>query len=58
VKSVKNKWKDRAFAAGVNRAEIELSAQVFGVELWEHIGNVILAMRTIAPQLGLVGELH
>jgi len=56
VKSVKKKWKDRAFAAGVNREEIEQSAQVFGVELWEHVGNVILAMRRIAPQLGLVGQ--
>lgn len=56
VKSVKKKWKDRAFAAGVNREEIERSAQDFGIELWEHVGNVILAMRQIAPQLGLVGE--
>jgi predicted hydrolase (HD superfamily) len=56
VKSVKKKWKDRAFAAGVNREEIEQSAQDFGVELWEHVGNVILAMRRIAPQLGLAGE--
>jgi putative nucleotidyltransferase with HDIG domain len=53
VSSVKKKWKDRTFAAGVNRAEIEKSAKEFGVELWEHVGNVITAMRTIAPQLGL-----
>jgi putative nucleotidyltransferase with HDIG domain len=56
VSSVKKKWKDRAFAAGANRNEIEESAAEFGVELWEHVGNVILAMRKIAPELGLVGN--
>ena len=56
VKSIRKKWKDRAFAAGANREEIEQSAREFGVELWEHVGNVILAMRRIAPQLGLAGE--
>jgi putative nucleotidyltransferase with HDIG domain len=55
--SVKKKWKDRAFAAGADRAEMERAAAEFGVELWEHVGNVILAMRTIAPELGLVGTL-
>ena len=53
VKSVKKKWKDRAFAAGANREEIEQGALEFGVDLWEHVGNVITAMRRIAPQLGL-----
>jgi predicted hydrolase (HD superfamily) len=52
AKSVKKKWKDRAFAAGVDREEIEKAAAEFGVELWEHVNNVILAMREIAPQLG------
>lgn len=51
--SVKKKWKDRAFAAGANREEIARAAEEFGVELWEHVGNVILAMRRIAPELGL-----
>jgi putative nucleotidyltransferase with HDIG domain len=55
--SVKKKWKDKTFAAGANRAEIEKSAAEFGIELWEHVGNVILAMRRIAPELGLVGNL-
>jgi predicted hydrolase (HD superfamily) len=50
--SVKKKWKDKAFAAGANREEIAQAAADFGVELWEHVGNVILAMRTIAPDLG------
>jgi putative nucleotidyltransferase with HDIG domain len=53
--SVKKKWKDHAFAAGANREEISKAAQEFGIELWEHVGNVILAMRTIAPELGLAG---
>ena len=53
--SVKKKWKDRAFAAGANRDEIAKAAQEFDIELWEHVSNVILAMRTIAPRLGLTG---
>jgi putative nucleotidyltransferase with HDIG domain len=56
ARSVKKKWKDRAFAAGANREEIEQGAREFGIELWEHVGNVIEAMRRIAPQLGLDGE--
>ena len=55
AKSVKKKWKDRAFAAGANRVEIERATEEFGVELWEHVDNVIRAMRPIAPQLGLSG---
>jgi putative nucleotidyltransferase with HDIG domain len=55
--SVKKKWKDRAFAAGANRDEISKAAQEFNIELWEHVGNVIQAMRTIAPELGLAGEI-
>lgn len=53
VKSVKKKWKDKAFAAGVNRQEVEHAVEDFGVELWEHVSNVIQAMQTIAPELGL-----
>jgi len=53
--SVKKKWKDRAFAAGANRDEIAKATQEFGVDLWEHVSTVILAMRTIAPELGLAG---
>ena len=55
--SVKKKWKDRAFAAGANREEIEKAAAEFGVPLWEHVDNVILAMQRIAPELGLEGNL-
>lgn len=56
VKSVKKKWKDKSFAAGANRAEMEQGAEEFGVELWEHVGNVIEAMKVVAPELGLAGE--
>lgn len=56
VSSVKKKWKDKAFAAGANRAEIEHTTAEFGLELWEHVGNVIQAMRRIAPELGLAGR--
>ena len=52
VSSVKKKWKDKAFAAGANREEIAQAAQDFGMELWDHVGNVIQAMRGIAPELG------
>ncbi len=55
--SVKKKWKDKAFAAGANRDEIQKAAAEFGIELWEHVGNVIMSMRSIAPELGLVGNL-
>jgi predicted hydrolase (HD superfamily) len=53
--SVKKKWKDRAFAAGANREEIAKATQEFGIDLWEHVNNVILAMRTISADLGLAG---
>jgi putative nucleotidyltransferase with HDIG domain len=56
--SVKKKWKDRAFAAGANRDEISRAVEAFGIELWEHTDNVILALRGIAPELGLEGELR
>src|SRR5512134_1421345 len=55
--SVKKKWKDKAFAAGTSRPEMEEAAKDFGVELWEHVGNIIQAMRRIAPELELEGNL-
>jgi predicted hydrolase (HD superfamily) len=51
--SVKKKWKDKSFAAGTNRELMAQAAQDFGVELWEHVGNVATAMRRIATELGL-----
>ncbi len=55
-KSVKKKWKDKSFAAGVNREEIEEAAKDFEVDLWVHVGNVIKAMDLIAEDLGLDGQ--
>ena len=55
VKSVRKKWKDKAFAAGVSRADIELGAQELGLDLWVHVQNVIDAMRVVASELGLGG---
>jgi len=56
--SVKKKWKDKAFAAAINREEIAANTQVYGVEIWQHVDNVILAMRKISPQLDLEGSLN
>jgi putative nucleotidyltransferase with HDIG domain len=55
VKSIKNKWKDKAFAAGAKREEMEEATAEFGVELWEHAGNVLAAMQANADELGLRG---
>ena len=55
VKSVKKKWKDKSFASGANRDEIEQGAEEFGIDLWEHVANVIKAMDSIAEQLDLAG---
>ncbi len=56
--SVKKKWKDKAFAAGANRTEISQATEEFGMDLWEHTDNIILALRRIAPVLGLEGNLQ
>lgn len=54
-KSVKKKWKDKRFAAGVNREVIEKGAQMLGVELSELITDTIEGMKTVAEQIGLSG---
>jgi len=53
LKSVKKKWKDKAFAAPVNREEIEQAATRLGVTLDQHIQIVLDAMKENADQLGL-----
>lgn len=54
LKSVRKKWKDKAFAAAVNREEIERAAAELGVDLWEeHVPLVLEAMQGIAAELGL-----
>jgi len=57
IKSVRKKWKDRAFAAAVNREEIQQAAEALGVDLWEHVGVVLNAMQGIAGEIGLDGQL-
>jgi len=56
LKSVKKKWKDKSFAAGVNRADIEEGAADLEIELSEHIAVVLEAMQSIADELGLAGS--
>jgi putative nucleotidyltransferase with HDIG domain len=53
LKSVKKKWKDKLFAAAVNREEIENGAEKLGVPLDEHIQIVLDAMKANATALGL-----
>ncbi len=55
-KSVKKKWKDKAFARGVNRGDIERGAGELGVPLDEHIAFSLDAMKTVSEELGLAGE--
>ncbi len=56
AKSVKKKWKEKSFAAGVNRQIIEKGAALLGMELDELINDAILGMRAVADQIGLKGE--
>jgi putative nucleotidyltransferase with HDIG domain len=56
AKSVKKKWKDKRFAAGVDRELIKNGAAMLGVELTELITDTILGMREAAEELGLKGD--
>jgi putative nucleotidyltransferase with HDIG domain len=55
AKSVKKKWKDKRFAAGVNRDIIENGAKMLDVELNELITDTIMGMREVAADIGLAG---
>lgn len=55
-KSVKKKWKQKSFAAGVNREVIEKGAMMLGVELSSLIEDVIMGMREVADEIGLKGN--
>ncbi len=64
VSSIRKKWKTRAFAAGVDRDHVEavtadFARECFGgkLELWEHIGNVLVAMQAAAAEMDLDGRL-
>ena len=52
-KSVRKKLKQPSFAAGVHRDEVYAGAELLGLELDEHIANVVAALQPIAPELGL-----
>jgi len=63
VSSVKKKWKDRSFAAGVHRDEAQKAIEDFSracfngqLDLWQHVGNVLVAMQGIARELQLDGQ--
>ncbi len=55
VSSVRKKMKTKGFAAGVNRDDLYKGAEELGIDLDEHIANVIQAMSSVADTLGLVG---
>ena len=57
VKSVNKKWKDKSFAAGVDRSIIEKGAQMLGMERSELITETIMGMRRVAEEIGLKGNL-
>jgi len=55
VKSVKKKWKDKRFAAGVNRSLIEKGAQMLGMELSDVMADTLAGMQEVAEEIGLKG---
>lgn len=55
-RSVQKKMKDPTFARGVDRPDVERGPQLLGLELTEHIQNVIQAMQSIARDLALSAE--
>jgi putative nucleotidyltransferase with HDIG domain len=65
LKSIQKRWKERAFAAGVDRAHVEQVTADFsracfggGLELWQHVNNVLAAMQGAAAELELDGRLR
>ena len=64
LKSVRKRWKQRAFAAGVDREHVaevtvDFSRERFGRELefWQHAGNLVAAIQDVAAELELDGRL-
>ena len=58
VKSVKKKWKQKSFAAGVNREVIEDGARLLGMEIDYIIEQTIKGMQNVAEEIGLKGEME
>ena len=64
VRSIKKRWKEKTFAAGVDREHVEAVTADFsracfagGLDLWQHVGNVLAAMQGAAAALDLDGRL-
>jgi putative nucleotidyltransferase with HDIG domain len=64
VKSIQKRWKERAFAAGVDREHVAAATADFSraccggtLELWQHVGNVLASMQQVAAALDLDGRL-
>jgi predicted hydrolase (HD superfamily) len=56
AKSVRKKWNDRRFAAGVDRSVIEKGAEMLGTDLSDLITDTIMGMREVAEEIGLKGS--
>ena len=56
AKSVKKKWKDKRFAAGVNREIITKGAEMLDIEIGDLITETIMGMRNVAEEIGLKGS--
>ena len=56
LKSVKKKWKDKAFTAAIDRHENMIFIEELGVPFDEHVQRVLTAMQGIAAELGVAGE--
>lgn len=64
LKSIRKRWKERIFAAGVDREHVEQATADFSracfdgqLELWQHVDNVLAAMKGVAAELELDGRL-
>jgi putative nucleotidyltransferase with HDIG domain len=56
AKSVKKKWKNKQFAAGVDRSIIQKGCDMLGMELTDLITDTIMGMREVAGEIGLKGQ--
>ena len=56
IPSLKKKFKDKAFARGVAREDVQRGAEELGIELWDHVANVLQSMQARAAELGLDGR--
>ena len=57
AKSVKKKWKDKRFAAGVDRSVIEKGVEMLNMQLSDLITETIAGMREVAEEIGLKGDI-